>query len=146
MKHTINAMERPLFLLYFWLTPNYPRACWSECIASRNRFFLLVTAGVGMFHILSGTTGNSKHKYCFTFEFSPLLFPFGWLKLEVWYPQIRHGFPTTAFESPDFKAAFEVGFSILLGARAGWLSSRDEWQMWGKSFWTVGIVGVTWQF
>lgn len=55
---------KTFFLLYFLLTPNYPRACWSECIASRH-WMVLFTASPQVWVYVPysfGTTGNSKQK------------------------------------------------------------------------------------
>jgi len=71
-----------------------------------------------MFPILSGQLEIQNQKNCFTFEYSPLCFLLIGCNWKFDIP-ILQSFPATAVGSPDFKAAFEVGFSILLGARAG---------------------------
>ena len=146
MKHTNNAMERPFFC-YIVVDPPITREPAGQNALPQGIVFFCWSLQVWVYVPYSfGTTGNSKKNVSLlNFHlFASFWFVGNW-KFDI--PNSSElSRPATAVGPPDFKAAFEVGFSILLGARAGWLSSRDEWQMWGKSFWTVGIVGITWQF
>lgn len=139
---------KTFFFPIFFVDPQLPQSLLvgMHRLKALDGSFHCVTAGVGICSLFFRDNWKFKtKKNCFTFEFSPLCFLLIGCNWKFDIP-ILQSFPATPVGSPDFKAAFEVGFSILLGARAGWLSSRDEWQMWGKSVWTVEIVRVTCQF